>query len=196
MSRQAPAPFALAIVVTVVLVSLSARARALPPAPRPGGAAIHGTLAVSIVGPALKHWGISAVTAAFVPDTDRSAYARRIRAASDADALCAALTGADGRDASIASAHAEGDGDLQHRSGDEMQLAFRIEVPRLEAAAHGSVYICSSPILAVVARGGYPDERFERIADQRFRWRSAPLTLHPGEAAHIAGAASIDASNW
>jgi len=190
----APSSLVLMAALTVALSPTLSRAR--PAAPRPDAAAISGLLDVSITGPALKHWGIAGATAVFVPDTDRSAFARRIRNASGPDALCAALTAAEGRDAAIRSARADGDGDLEHRAGEQMQLAFRIDVSRLAAALRGVVYVCSSPILAVLGRGEYPYERFESVADQRFRWMSAPLTLHPGEAAHVAGTASIDASQW
>ena len=160
------------------------------------GAAIDGMLAVSVTSPTLKHWGISAAAAAFVPDADRSDYARRIRAASSAQALCPALAAAGGRDPAIASAKADGDGNLEHRSGDEMRLAFRIDVARLGAPARGTVYVCSSPMLVVIARGSYPDERLENAEGHSVRWVSAPLTLHPGEVARLLGTASVDASQW
>lgn len=159
-------------------------------------AAIVGTVDVSVTSPALKHWGIPDARAAFLPDADRSAYARRVRAAVDAHALCDALAQASGRDPAMAMARVDGDGNLEHRAGDVMRLEFRIEVARLTAAARGIVYLCSSPILAVVGRGSYPDERFERVEGHRFRWVSRPLTLDPGEEARVVDAASVDASGW
>lgn len=195
-AAMSPPSLVFTAVLAVMLLYFPARSRALSPPARAGTAVIDGRLDVSIVGPALKHWGISTFSAAFVPDIDRSTYAQRIRDADDAETLCAALAGADGRDATIDLARADGDGDLEHRSGDETQLVFRIDVPRLQAAAQGVVYVCSSPVLAVIARGNYPDERFERVTDKRFRWMSQPLTLHPGEAARLVGTASIDASEW
>ena len=196
MASSRTTPASPSLVLVVVLVASPTFSRALSPAPRSGAAMIAGRLDVSLTGPALKHWGISAVTAAFVPDADRSSYAGRIREAENAGALCAALGDAGARDAAIAVARVDGDGDLEHRSGDEMQLAFRIDVPRLPAAARGVVYVCSSPIVAVMARGGYPNERFEPVADRRFRWMSAPLTVHSGETTRIVGMASVDASQW
>lgn len=163
---------------------------------RSAGATIAGTLDVSVTSPALKHWGVPSVAAAFVPDADDGAYAQRIRSSVDADALCAALARAEGHDPAIASVQAEGDGDLEHRSGDEMRLVFRIGVGHLAAPARGIVYVCSSPIVAVVSRGNYPDERFEAVGEHRFRWVSRPLTLRPGEDARVLGMASIDASQW
>jgi len=163
---------------------------------RSGGATIAGTLDVSVTSPALKHWGVPSVAAAFVPDADHGAYAQRIRSSVDADALCAALAQVEGNDPAIASAHAEGDGDLEHRSGDEMRLVFRIGIEQLAAPARGLVYVCSSPIVAVVSRGNYPDERFEAAGEHRIRWVSRPLTLRPGEEARVLGTASIDASQW
>jgi hypothetical protein len=173
-----------------------AAALARPALARPGGAAIDGTLDVSISSPALKHWGIAAVAAAFLPDADGSGDAQRVRAAADAGALCAALERAGGRDAALASVRVDGDGNLEHRSGDEMQLVFRIRLARLAAPVRGVMYVCSSPIVAVVARGGYPEERFERVATHRFRWVSRPLALAPGGEAHVLATVSIDASQW
>jgi hypothetical protein len=178
------------------LAMLLALAPTLSRADGAGGAAIDGTLAVSITSPALKHWGISAAAAAFVPDTDRSGYAQRIRSAADAEALCPALAQAAGNDAAIASTRVDGDGNLEHRSGDEMRLVFRIGIARLAAAARGAVYLCSSPIVAVIGRGSYPDERFENATGHRLRWVSSPLMLHPGEASRVLGTASVDASQW
>jgi len=163
---------------------------------RAGGTAIDGALDVTITSPALKHWGISAAAAAFVPDADRSGYAQRIRAADGAEALCPALAQAEVRDPAIASVRVDGDGNLEHRSGDEMRLAFRIGVAELAAPARGAVYVCSSPILAVIGRGSYPDERFENAAGHRLSWVSPPLTLHPGEVARVLGTATVDASQW
>ena len=77
-----------------------------------------------------------------------------------------------------------------------MRLVFRIGIAQLAARARGTVYICSSPILAVIGRGSYPDERFENVAGHRLRWVSPPLTLHPGEAARVSGTATLDASQW
>jgi hypothetical protein len=179
-----------ALLVLAMLLALS------PVLARADGTAIEGKLDVSITSPALKHWGIPAAAAAFVPDTDRSDDAQRIRSAADAEALCPALAQAQVRDPAIASARVDGDGNLEHRSGDEMRLVFRIGIAQLAAPAHGAVYICSSPILAVIGRGSYPDERFENSAGHRLRWVSPPLTLHPGEVARVLGTTSVDASQW
>ena len=180
----------------LLAASLAMLLALLPVVARADGAAIDGTLDVSITSPALKHWGIPAAAAAFVPDTDRSGYAQRIRAAADAEALCPALAEAGVHDPAIASARVDGDGNLEHRSGDEMRLVFRIGVAQLRAPARGTVYVCSSPIIAVIGRGSYPDERFENAAGHRLRWVSPPLTLHPGEMARVPGTASVDASQW
>lgn len=189
-------PRCASLALAVVLVLPAAPSRALTPAPRAAHAAIAGNLAVSITGLALKHWGIPAASAAFVPDADHSAYAQRVRAADSADVLCAALASAERGDAAIASAPVDGDGNLEHRSGEQMQLTFRIDVPRLDKAARGVVYLCSSPVVAVIGRGSYPDERFERVAAQRLRWASPPFTVRPDGEAQVHGAASIDASQW
>lgn len=190
-STAALAPLSLLLaLVLAISIALS------PALAGPSGAVIDGALDVSITGPALKHWGIPGAIAAFVPDTDRSGYARGIRDATNAGELCAALSRVSGRDPAIASARAEGDGSLEHRSGDEMQIEFRIGVAQLAAAARGAVYVCSNPIVAVIGRGDYPDERFVRVADQRLRWLSPKLTLHPGQEVRVHGTASLDASQW
>ncbi|MGH8220765.1 MAG: hypothetical protein ACREUT_19705 [Steroidobacteraceae bacterium] len=189
MDAIAPSPLLLAPLLAMSLAMSPALARS-------GGTAIDGTLEVSVTGPALKHWGIPGAAAAFVPDADHSRYAQRIRVAANADELCTALAQAGGRDAAIASARVDGDGDLEHRSGDEMRLELRIGIAHLAAAARGIVYICSDPIVAVIARGNYPDERFVGVAGQRFRWASPPLTLHRGKKARVRGTASVDASRW
>jgi hypothetical protein len=178
------------LVLLVVLLALS------PAVARADAATIDGRLDVSITSPALKHWGISAAAAAFLPDTDRSDYAQRIRAAASAEALCAALAQAGGRDPAMASARVDGDGNLEHRSGDEMRLVFVIGIAQLAAPARGAVYVCSAPILALIGRGSYPDERFENADGHRLRWVSQALTLHPGEVTRVLGTASVDASQW
>ena len=52
------------------------------------------------------------------------------------------------------------------------------------------------PIVAVIGRGSYPDERFENATGHLLRWVSSPLMLRPGEVSRVLGTASIDASQW
>lgn len=161
-----------------------------------GGASIDGTLSVSIHSPTLKHWGIPAADAAFVREADKSRYARAIRGAANAAVLCAAIERAAGADDAIATAPVDGDGDFEHRSGDEAQLVLRFRVSGVATATLGRLYICSHPVVAVVSRGRYPNERFESAGDHRVSWISRRISLRPGEPAHVHLTASIDASQW
>ncbi|MGH8261158.1 MAG: hypothetical protein ACREUG_15860 [Steroidobacteraceae bacterium] len=151
-------------------------------------------MSVSILSSSLKHWGIPAAEAAFVPDSDSSPPARAIRAATGAAALCAAIEAAHS-DASVATGPAEGDGNLEHRSSDEARLEFRIAVPAASATS-GHVYLCSVPVVAIVSRGAYPDERFVRAEGHRLSWIGRRIALHRGEHAHLHLTSSIDASRW
>lgn len=160
-------------------------------------ARIEGTISVTITGTRVKHWGVPGVDAAFVPDADRSAYAERIRSAASAQALCEALSAASGRDGRIASGSADGDGNLEHRSGDEEILRLIVIVPQRQPATRGSLYVCSPPVLAMMSQGAYPSERFYQIgAERRLWWKGYRLSLRPGESVPVHLTTSVDASGW
>jgi hypothetical protein len=162
-----------------------------------GVARIAGTITVTIGSVRLKHWGVPGADAAFVPDSDRSVYALRIRSASSASGLCSALQQAHGRDPSIASAMVDGDGNFEHRSGDAELMSFVVIVPHPTAAPHGSLYVCSRPAFAMLSRGAYPNERFYQAAAVHVLvWRSDTLTLHRGERLPVRLAWNVDASSW
>jgi hypothetical protein len=158
---------------------------------------IEGTITVIMNATRVKHWGVPGADAAFVPDTDRTTYAARIRAASSASALCAALHTATGGDSSIASTSIDGDGSFEHRSGDVELMTFALVVDDPAATVHGSLYVCTHPAFATMSRGAYPDEQFYRAsADHVHEWKNGPLTLHPGESLPVRLVWSIDASRW
>lgn len=160
-------------------------------------ARIEGTISVTITGTRVKHWGVPGVDAVFVPDADRSAYAERIRSAASAQALCQALSAADGHDGRIASGSADGDANLDHRSGDEEILRFVVTVPPLRPAMRGGLYVCSPPVFAMMSRGTYPSERFYQIgAGPRLWWKGYRLSLRPGESVPVHLTTSVDASGW
>ncbi len=177
----------------------AATAVAAPQAARSASSAsaiIDGTIAVSIASPTLKHWGVPAAEAVFVPASDQSASAQAIRSARDADALCDAIARAVGRDPAIAAAPVDGDGDLQHRSGDVASLSFRLTISGAASSTRGALYLCSRPIIAVVSRGAYPNERFEPAEGHRLSWQERPVDIHPGQETRVNGTASLDASQW
>ncbi|HUN25720.1 MAG TPA: hypothetical protein VMU67_05375 [Steroidobacteraceae bacterium] len=160
-------------------------------------ARIVATISLTVQADNLKHWGASAAFAAFVPDDDRSAYARAIRAASDARALCGALTAAARADPLVASSAVSGDGNINHRSGDEEKLDFVIDVASPTPVTHGALYVCSQPLVAILSRGAYPDERFHQAsADHRLQWHRADLALRRGAVVAVHFLSSIDASDW
>lgn len=167
-----------------------------PPALPSAAARIDGTIAVTINATRLKHWGVPGADAAFVPDTDRSAYAESIRAAAGALALCSALSAASGRDRSIASAPVDGDANLEHRSGDEELMTFVVTLADAKPT-RGTLYICSQPVFAMMSRGAYPRESFYQVSAARNLWWSGyRLSLRPGERASVHLTASVDASDW
>ncbi|MGH8148435.1 MAG: hypothetical protein ACRETB_00450, partial [Steroidobacteraceae bacterium] len=158
---------------------------------------IEGTITVTVDSARLKHWGIPGATAAFVPDTDHSADAARIRDASGAPQLCAALEAAEGNDSGIAIAAIDGDGNAEHHSGEQELMSFAVTVPREASGSHGSLYICSQPAFAMMSRGAYPREHFYRASDDHVvEWKSGPLALHPGSSIRLRLAWNIDASTW
>jgi len=165
-------------------------------APGAPSAIIEATITVSIVSPTLKHWGVPAAQAVFVPDSDQSASARAIRSAADPQTLCEAIERAAGRDPAIAAAPVDGDGDLEHRSGDVARLSFRLEVSGVASSTQGNLSLCSDPIIAVVSRGTYPNERFERPEGHRLSWQERRISLHPGQKTRVNGTTSLDASQW
>lgn len=209
MARTAAASFPVLLLIAATALLELAPALAVPPArsaPQVGHAAdasaparepatIDGTVSVSIQSSTLKHWGVPAAEAAFVPDSDASGVARAIREASGTAALCAAIERA-GVDTVIATAPVDGDGNFEHRSGDETRLAFRLVVRASAPATAGRLYICSRPVVAIVSRGNYPDERFLPADGHRLSWSGRRIALRPGEHAQVHLTASIDASQW
>ena len=174
-----------------------APARLPADAPAPTGARIVGAISLRVRADNLKHWGVPGAQAGFVPDDDRSAYARAIRAATGARELCRALESASGRDALVSAASTRGDGNLNHPSGDEVQLHFVINVARRAPITHGTLYVCSEPLFAILSRGAYPDERFYQAgAEHRVRLSRRALTLVHGAVVEVRLAASIDATGW
>jgi hypothetical protein len=168
-----------------------------PAAPAPlASASIAGAIVVAIHSASLKHWGVPGAQAAFVPDSDESDSARDARAAADGDALCAVLSRLDGRDREIALATIDGDGDLEHRSGEEAHLRFTLTVAAIGRSTPGVLVVCSRPLVAVVGRGNYPDERFQTVEGHRLWWPPRRLTLRPGEQTQVRLTADIDASDW
>ena len=162
-----------------------------------GSARIEGTISVTISASRLKHWGVPGADAAFVPDADRSDYAERIRSAPGARALCKALSAADGNDRSIATASVDGDGNLEHRSGDEELMRFVVIVANATPATAGTLYICSHPVFAMMSRGAYPSESFYQVGDEpSLWWRRYRLSLRAGESVPVHLTAHIDASAW
>lgn len=185
-------------VATASVVLLCAPAAVLGHAlPTAASARLTGSVTVSISSPRLKHWGVPGGLAAFVPAADRSAQAERIRKASGASALCAAISAASGEDPHIPTATLDGDANLEHRSGDEELMTFVVVVRNPSVATRGSLYVCSEPAFAMMSRGPYPNERYYRAnADHRLQWKSGPLTLRPGERVPVRFTWNVDASNW
>lgn len=162
-------------------------------AAQPG--ALDGRLSVSIASPSLKHWGVPGGEAAFVPDSDHGALAQAIREASSSDALCTALERA-AADTAIATAPVDGDGNLEHRSGDQTFLTFHMVLSALSAPTAGIVCACSDPIVAMLSRGSYPEERFQPAGEHRLSWNCRRLMLRPSEHASVLLTATVDASAW
>lgn len=185
-------------VVAASVVLLSASAAVLGHVrPSASAARLTGSVTVSISSPRLKHWGVPGGRAAFVPAADRSAEAARIRTASSASALCAAIRAASGKDPHLAMATLDGDASLEHRSGDEELMSFVVIVRNPSAATRGSLFVCSGPAFAMMSRGAYPNERYYRAsADHRLQWKSGPLILHPGERVPVRFTWNVDASSW
>jgi len=160
-------------------------------------ARLEGTITVIMNSTRVKHWGVPGADAAFVPDSDRTAYAARIRAGSSASELCSALHAADGRDSRIAFISVDGDGNFEHRSGDVELMSFALVIENPAATPRGALYVCTKPAFAMMSRGAYPDERFyEASADHVFDWKSTPLTLRSGESLPVRLTWNIDASDW
>lgn len=181
----------------LVLAAPLARAQSRAASPVSAAARIEGTITVTIDSARLKHWGMPGATAAFVPDADQGPYASRIRDAAGAPELCAALEAASGKDSRIAIAAIEGDGNSEHRSGDEEMLSFALLIGDAASSPHGSLYVCSNPAIAMMSRGAYPRERFYRASDDHVvEWKSRPLTLHPGGVLPLRFSWNIDASTW
>jgi hypothetical protein len=183
---------ALALLLTAASPSALGRA---PSSSSP--ARIEGTITVVMNATRVKHWGVPGAQAAFVPVTDHTTYAARIRAASSASELCSALHAADGRDSNIASTSVDGDGNFEHRSGDVELMSFALVIDNPAVTPHGSLYVCTHPAFAMMSRGAYPDEQFYRAsADHVREWKSGPLTLHSGESLPVSLAWNVNASNW
>lgn len=194
--RAAPAAVVCCAALAISAVRAAPHGEAASDGRSPAQAAgIDGTITVSIASPTLKHWGVPGAEAAFVADSDQSLLARALRESSSEEALCAAIGRAAARD-SAGTATADGDGRLDHRSGDEMRLSFSITVPGIAAATPGMLWVCTRPIVAYVSRGSYPQERFERAGVRRLSWKARRVTLRPGERARVSLTASVDASEW
>lgn len=158
---------------------------------------IEGSLTITVIGTRVKHWGVPRAEAVFVLASDTSVYAARIRSAPTARALCAALDAARGKDERIATAPIDGDGNLEHRSGDEELMTFAMSIPVGPHGARGTLHICAAPFVAMMSNGAYPRESFYQVSSGHTLFLPAErLILSPGRPRPVHLSADVDASRW
>ncbi|MGH8227238.1 MAG: hypothetical protein ACREU3_04915 [Steroidobacteraceae bacterium] len=210
--RSTPARRVLAartLVAGAALLSLSwAVIAAAPPRSTgaPEAARIEGSLTITVIGPRVKHWGVPRAEAVFVPASDTSVYAARIRSAPTARALCAALDASKGKDERIATAPIDGDGNLEHRSGDQELMTFAMSIPvgihstqgiHGTHGARGTLHICAAPFVAMMSNGAYPRESFYQVSSGHTLFLPAErLIVSPGKPLPVHLSADVDASRW